>query len=83
MTIDELFEREKERLLKLANYYARAFCLDREDIFQEGVLALTEIYRKYAGKLPDKELVWVIRRVTNRKMYKYVNEEVKRKYVER
>ena len=83
MTINELFEKERERLLKLANYYARTFCVDREDVFQEGVLALTETYRKYAGKLPDKELVWVVRRVTNRRMYKYVTLELKRNYAGR
>lgn len=78
MTIDELFEEEKERLLKLANYYARAFYLDREDLFQEGALALTETYRKYSAKLSNEELIRVVRTVTNRKMYKYATQEIRR-----
>ena len=51
MTLEELYSKEKDRIAKLSRRYARMFRTEKEDLFQEGVLALAETYAKYAYKL--------------------------------
>jgi DNA-directed RNA polymerase specialized sigma subunit len=79
MTLEELYLEEKERIEKLSRRYARMFRTKKEDLFQEGVLALAETYANYAYKLPDGELLKVSHRVINRKMYKYARNEYRQK----
>lgn len=77
MTLEELYLKEKDRIAKLSRRYARMFRTEKEDLFQEGVLALAETYAKYAYKLPDGELLKVSHRMVNRKIYKYARNEYK------
>jgi len=79
LTLEELYIKERERIKKLAFHYAKMFKAEPEDLFQEGVLALSEIYAKYACKLTDEELLKVSHVVINRKMYKYARSEYKHK----
>ena len=79
MTLEELYLKEKERIAKLSKRYARMFRTEKEDLFQEGVLALAETYAKYAYKLPDGELLKISHRVINRRMYKYAQNEYRHK----
>jgi len=79
MTLEELYLEEKVRIEKLARRYARMFRTEKEDLFQEGVLALAQAYANYAYKLPDGELLKVSHRVINRKMYKYAKNEYRHK----
>jgi len=51
---------------------------EREDLLQEGFLALLETYARYA-ELPDEELLKVSHRIINRKMYKFAKKEYKHK----
>ena len=78
MTIEELYLKEHDRIEKLARRYARMFSAEREDLSQEGALALAETYVKY-GTLPDEELFKVSHRVINRKIYKYAQNEYRYK----
>ena len=79
MTLEELYLKEKERIAKLSKRYARMFRTEKEDLFQEGVLALAETYAKYAYKLQDSELLKISHRIVNRKIYKYARKEFKQK----
>jgi DNA-directed RNA polymerase specialized sigma24 family protein len=79
MTLEELYLKEKVRIEKLSRRYARMFRTEKEDLFQEGFLALAETYAKYAYKLPDGELLKVSHRMVNRKIYKYAQNEYKYK----
>lgn len=79
MTLEELYIGEKGRIKKLALHYAKMFYAEPEDLFQEGVLALSKVYTKYACKLTDEELLKVSHAVINRKMYKYARNEYKHK----
>ena len=79
MTLEELYLEEKVRIKKLSRHYARMFCPEKEDLFQEGVLALAETYAKYAYKLPDGELLKVSHRIVNRKIYRYARNEYRHK----
>jgi len=79
MTLEELYLKEKDRIEKLSRRYARIFRTEKEDLFQEGVLALAETYAKYAYKLPDGELLKISHRVINRRMYKYAQNEYRHK----
>ena len=79
MTLEELYSKEKDRIAKLSKRYARMFSAEKEDLFQEGVLALAETYAKYAYKLPDGELLKISHRIVNRKIYKYARKEFKQK----
>jgi DNA-directed RNA polymerase specialized sigma subunit len=79
MTLEELYLKEKDRIEKLSRRYARMFRTEKEDLFQEGVLALVQTYVKYAYKLPDGELLKVSHRMVNRKIYKYAKNEYRQK----
>ena len=79
MTLEELYLKEKDRIEKLSRRYARMFRTEKEDLFQEGVLALTETYAKYVYKLQDFELLKVSHRIINRKIYKYARSEYRQK----
>ena len=79
MTLEELYLEEKARIAKLSRRYARMFRTEKEDLFQEGVLALAETYAKYAYKLQDSELLKVSHRIVNRKIYKYAKNEYRQK----
>ena len=79
MTLEELYLKEKDRIAKLSKRYARMFSAEKEDLFQEGVLALAETYAKYAYKLQDSELLKVSHRIVNRKIYKYAKNEYRQK----
>jgi len=78
MTLEELYLKEHDRIEKLARHYARMFSAEKEDLFQEGALALAETYAKY-GALPDEELFKVSHRIINRKMYRYAQNEYRYK----
>jgi len=79
MTLEELYLKEKDRIAKLSRHYARMFCTEKEDLFQEGVLALAETYAKYADKLQDSELLKISHRIVNRTMYRYAKNEYRQK----
>ena len=79
MTLEELYLKEKDRIAKLSKRYARMFRTEKEDLFQEGVLALVQTYARYAYKLPDGELLKVSHRIINRKIYKYARNEYRHK----
>jgi DNA-directed RNA polymerase specialized sigma24 family protein len=79
MTFEELYLKEKDRIAKLSRRYARMFSAEKEDLFQEGFLALAETYAKYAYKLPDGELLKVSHRIVNRKIYRYARNEYRQK----
>ena len=79
MTLEELYLKEKDRIAKLSRRYARMFRTEKEDLFQEGVLALVQTYAKYAYKLPDGELLKISHRMVNRKIYKYAQNEYRHK----
>jgi len=79
MTLEELYLEEKDRIAKLSRHYARIFRAEKEDLFQEGVLALAETYAKYAYKLQDSELLKISHRIVNRKIYKYAKNEYRQK----
>ena len=79
MTLEELYLEEKDRIEKLSRRYARMFRAEKEDLFQEGVLALVQTYAKYAYKLPDGELLKVTHRMVNRKIYRYAQNEYRHK----
>jgi DNA-directed RNA polymerase specialized sigma subunit len=79
MTLEELYLKEKDRIAKLSKRYARMFSTEKEDLFQEGVLALVQTYAKYSYKLPDGELLKVSHRIVNRRMYKYAKNEYRQK----
>ncbi|OIP11990.1 MAG: hypothetical protein AUJ99_06170 [Caldisericum sp. CG2_30_36_11] len=79
MTLEELYLKEKERIAKLSKRYARMFRTEKEDLFQEGVLALAETYAKYAYKLQDSELLKISHRIVNRKIYRYARNEYRQK----
>ena len=82
MTLEELYLKEKDRIAKLSRCYARMFRTEKEDLFQEGVLALVQTYAKYAYKLPDGELLKISHRIVNRKIYKYAQNEYRHKVSE-
>ena len=79
MTLEELYLKEKDRIAKLSKRYARMFRTEKEDLFQEGVLALAETYAKYAYKLQDSELLKISHRIVNRKIYRYARNEYRQK----
>ena len=79
MTLEGLYLKEHDRIEKLSRRYARMFRTEKEDLFQEGVLALAETYAKYAYKLQDSELLKVSHRIVNRKIYKYAKNEYRQK----
>jgi DNA-directed RNA polymerase specialized sigma subunit len=79
MTLEELYLKEKVRIEKLSRRYARMFSAEKEDLFQEGVLALVQAYAKYAYKLPDDELLKISHRIVNRKIYRYAQNEYRHK----
>jgi DNA-directed RNA polymerase specialized sigma subunit len=79
MTLEELYLEEKDRIAKLSRHYARIFRTEKEDLFQEGVLALAETYAKYADKLQDSELLKISHRIVNRTMYRYAKNEYRQK----
>jgi len=79
MTLEELYLKEKDRIEKLSRRYARMFRTEKEDLFQEGVLALVQTYAKYAYKLPDGELLKISHRIVNRKIYRYAQNEYRHK----
>ena len=79
MTLEELYLKEKDRIAKLSRHYARMFRTEKEDLFQEGVLALAETYAKYVYKLQDFELLKISHRIVNRKIYKYAKNEYRQK----
>jgi len=79
MTLEELYLKEKVRIEKLSRHYARMFRTEKEDLFQEGVLALAETYAKYAYKLQDSELLKISHRIVNRNIYKYAKNEYRQK----
>jgi len=79
MTLEELYLKEKDRISKLSRRYAKMFRTEKEDLFQEGVLALVQTYAKYAYKLPDGELLKISHRMVNRKIYKYAQSEYRHK----
>jgi len=79
MTLEELYLKEKDRIEKLSRRYARMFRTEKEDLFQEGVLALAETYAKYAYKLQDSELLKISHRIVNRKIYRYARNEYRQK----
>ena len=79
MTLEELYLEEKDRIAKLSRRYARMFRTEKEDLFQEGVLALAETYAKYAYKLQDSELLKISHRIVNRKIYRYARNEYRQK----
>jgi len=78
MTIEELYLKEKDRIKKLSLHYARMYKAEREDLLQEGYLALLETYAKYYT-LPGEELLKVSHRVINRMMYRYAQNEYRYK----
>jgi len=79
LTLEELYIKERVRIKKLAFHYAKMFNAEPEDLFQEGALALSKVYTRYACKLTDEELLKVSHLVINRKMYKYARSEYKHK----
>ena len=79
MTLEELYIKERVRIKKLAFRYAKMFNAEPEDLFQEGILALSKVYTRYACKLTDGDLLKVSHVVINRKMYKYARSEYKHK----
>jgi DNA-directed RNA polymerase specialized sigma subunit len=79
VTLEELYSAEEARIKKLSIKYERLFMAEREDLFQEGALALAETYRNYGFKLSDPELMKVANRIINRRMYKYAKNEYKHK----
>jgi DNA-directed RNA polymerase specialized sigma subunit len=79
MTLEELYLEEKDRIEKLSRRYARMFSAEKEDLFQEGVLALVQTYAKYAYKLQDSELLKISHRIVNRKIYRYARNEYRQK----
>ena len=81
MTLEELYLIEKDRIKKLSLYYARIYHTEPEDLFQEGALAVIETYARYA-ELPDEDLLKVLHRIINRKIYKYARKEYRRKEYE-
>jgi len=81
MTLEELYLIEKARIRKLSIHYARMYKAEREDLLQEGFLALLETYARYAT-LPDEELLKVSHRIINRKIYKYAQNEHRHKVCE-
>jgi len=79
MTLEELYLKEKDRIAKLSKRYARMFRTEKEDLFQEGDLALVQTYARYAYKLQDSELLKVSHRIVNRKIYRYARNEYRQK----
>jgi DNA-directed RNA polymerase specialized sigma subunit len=79
VTLEELYLKEKDRIAKLSRHYARMFSAEKEDLFQEGVLALVQAYAKYAYKLPDGELLKISHRIVKRKIYRYARNEYRQK----
>ncbi|MEA3313370.1 MAG: hypothetical protein U9Q18_03235 [Caldisericota bacterium] len=77
--LEELYLGEKGRAKKLAIRYAKMFNTEPKDLFQEGALALSKVYARYACKLTDEELLKVSHALINRKMYKYARNEYKHK----
>ena len=81
MTLTELYLIEKERIKKLSIHYAKMYKAEREDLLQEGALALLETYARYAT-LQDEELLKISHRIINRKIYKYARNEYRHKVSE-
>ena len=81
MTLAELYLIEKARIKILSLHYAKMYKAEREDLLQEGFLALLETYARYA-ELPDEDLLKVSHRIVNRKIYKYAKEEYRHKVSE-
>ena len=79
MTLEEIYRAEETRIKKLSIKYERLFKAEREDLFQEGALALAEAYRRYGYKLSEEELLRIANRIINRRMYKYARKEFKHK----
>ena len=79
MTLEELYAVEEMRMKKLSAKYGKMFKAEREDLFQEGALALAEAYRKYGYKLSDEELLRIANKIINRRMYKYAKKEYEHK----
>ena len=79
MTLEEIYRTEETRIKKLSIKYERLFKAEREDLFQEGALALAEAYRRYGYKLSEEELLRIANRIINRRMYKYARKEFKHK----
>ena len=79
MTLEEIYQAEETRIKKLSIKYERLFKAEREDLFQEGALALAEAYGRYGYKLSDEELLRIANRIINRRMYKYARKEFKHK----
>ena len=82
MTLAELYLIEKDRIKILSLHYARMYKAEREDLLQEGALAVVETHNNYADRLDDEELLKVSHRIINRKIYKYAQNEHRHKEYE-
>ena len=82
MTLEELYLIEKDRIKILSLHYARMYKAEREDLLQEGALAVVETHNNYADRLDDEELLKVSHRIVNRKIYKYARNEYRHKVSE-
>lgn len=72
---EKIFYELKPFIEKLSRYYAKRFCVDRDDLFQEGSLGLILAVRRYPEK-EKKELTKIAGRVINRQMYSFVRKEL-------
>ncbi len=74
----EAFVKENWRYLNaVSNVYARKFFTEKDDLVQEGALGFVEVFDAYAKKLDEKSLIKVARKVANRKMYRFIKNEIK------
>lgn len=79
MTLEDLYNAEKERIRKLAFHYSRRFGVEPEDLEQIGALAVCETYLRYACKTNNETMLLLSHRIINRMMYSYVVKESKHK----
>jgi len=59
---------------KLSGFYSWKFMIDKDDLYQEGMLALLIASRKYSN-LEEAALRKVLKRVVNRSMYAFIKKE--------
>jgi DNA-directed RNA polymerase specialized sigma subunit len=59
---------------KLSGFYSWKFIIDKDDLYQEGMLALLIASRKYSN-LEETALRKVLKRVVNRSMYAFIKKE--------
>ncbi len=64
-------------LKMLSGIYSFKFFVEWDDLFQEGALAVVEVFDAYSKKLNESDLKKIAKKVANRKMYAYVKRELK------